>query len=60
VCIARVATDHRSLTLVGMEGGLNFFLSSLCSDLREMAPVPISNMKPIVKITKNNTATQNP
>jgi hypothetical protein len=40
--------------------GVIIILSSLCSDLREMAPVPISNMKPIVKITKNSTATQNP
>jgi len=32
----------------------------LGEELREMAPVPISNTKPIVKITKNNTATQNP
>jgi len=40
--------------------GVLIILSSLCSDLREMAPVPISNMKPIVKITKNSTATQNP
>jgi hypothetical protein len=42
------------------KGRRGVILSSLCSDLREMAPVPISNMKPIVKITKNSTATQNP
>jgi hypothetical protein len=44
----------------GYIGGVIFLLLSLCSDLREIAPVPISNIKPIVKITKNNTATQNP
>jgi len=48
------------LGLTEWRKGVKLLLLLLNEELRDMAPVPISNTNPTVKITKNNTATQNP
>lgn len=58
LCVAEGATYFLGLT--EWRKGVKLLLLLLNEELRDMAPVPISNTNPTVKITKNNTATQNP